>query len=122
MRQKARSILAISEELVEEHGGQVPKDLEALEGLRGVGHKTASVVMCQAFEVPAFPVDTHIYRCARRWGLSQSKTVEGVERDLKQVFPRDKWIKLHLQIIYFARAFCPARGHKVEACPISSEL
>ncbi len=121
-RQKARSILAISKALVDKYEGKVPNTLEALESLRGVGHKTASVVMCQAFNVAAFPVDTHIFRCARRWGLSKGKTVESVEKDLKAIFPKDKWIKLHLQIIYFARAFCPARGHNIANCPICQQL
>lgn len=121
-RQKTQSILAICKDLVEKHSSIVPQDFKALESLRGVGHKTASVVMSQAFNVPAFPIDTHIFRCARRWRLSKSKTVEGVERDLKAAFPEDRWIKLHLQIIYFARKYCPARGHDNKACPICSKL
>jgi endonuclease-3 len=103
--------------LIEKYNGKVPKSFEALESLPGVGHKTASVVMAQAFHVPAFPVDTHIFRCARRWGLSKGKTAEKVEEDLKKQFPRKDWIKVHLQIIYFARKFCPARG-KHHECPI----
>lgn len=118
---KAKNIWHLSKILIEEHGGKVPKTFEELEALPGVGHKTASVVMAQAFHVPAFPVDTHIYRCARRWGLSKGKTVEKVEADLKKLFPRKDWIKIHLQIIYFARQHCPARGKHV-GCPICHEL
>jgi endonuclease-3 len=118
--QKARAIHRLSEILLEEHGGQVPADMEALERLPGVGHKTASVVMAQAFGVPAFPVDTHIHRLAARWGLSRARSVEETERDLKRLFPRDRWNDLHLQIIYFGREYCPARGHDLEACPICS--
>jgi endonuclease-3 len=114
---KAKNIHRLSEILIEKYNGKVPKSFEALESLPGVGHKTASVVMAQAFHVPAFPVDTHIFRCARRWGLSKGKTVEKVEEDLKKQFSRKDWIKVHLQIIYFARKFCPARG-KHENCPI----
>lgn len=117
---KAKNIRRLSELLVERHGGEVPQDMDALEALPGVGHKTASVVMIQAFGVPAFPVDTHIHRLAARWGLSTGKSVEKTERDLKRVFPEDSWIKLHLQIIYFGREHCPARGHDLEACPICS--
>ena len=94
--------------------------VDVLSALPGVGHKTASVVMIQAFGVPAFPVDTHIHRLAARWGLSKGKSVEHTERDLKRVFPRETWIKLHLQIIYFGREHCPARGHDLKACPICS--
>jgi endonuclease-3 len=114
---KAKNIHRLSEILIEKYNGKVPKSFEALESLPGVGHKTASVVMAQAFHVPAFPVDTHIFRCARRWGLSKGKTAEKVEEDLKKQFPRKDWIKVHLQIIYFARKFCPARG-KHHECPI----
>ncbi|MCH2105333.1 MAG: endonuclease III [Planctomycetes bacterium] len=117
---KAKNIRRLSELLVERHGGEVPQDMDALEALPGVGHKTASVVMIQAFGVPAFPVDTHIHRLAARWGLSTGKSVEKTERDLKRAFPEDSWIKLHLQIIYFGREHCPARGHDLEACPICS--
>ena len=117
---KAKNIRRLSELLVERHGGGVPEDMDALEALPGVGHKTASVVMIQAFGVPAFPVDTHIHRLAARWGLSTGKSVEKTEQDLKRVFPEDSWIKLHLQIIYFGREHCPARGHDLEACPICS--
>ena len=117
---KAKNIRRLSELLVERHGGEIPEDMDALEALPGVGHKTASVVMIQAFDVPAFPVDTHIHRLAARWGLSTGKTVEKTEADLKQVFPIETWIKLHLQIIYFGREHCPARGHDLKACPICS--
>jgi endonuclease-3 len=117
---KAKNLAAMSRILVEEHGGEVPNDIEALERLPGVGHKTASVVMVQAFNEPAFPVDTHIHRLAGRWQLSRARTVEEVERDLKQVFPKDRWNVLHLQIIYFGRASCPARGHDRETCAICS--
>ena len=117
---KAKNIRRLSELLVERHDGEVPEDIDALEALPGVGHKTASVVMIQAFGVPAFPVDTHIHRLAARWGLSKGKSVEHTERDLKRVFPRESWIKLHLQIIYFGREHCPARGHDLKACPICS--
>jgi endonuclease-3 len=114
---KAKNIWKLSEILLKKHKGKVPKSLKSLEALPGVGHKTASVVMAQAFHIPAFPIDTHIFRCARRWGLSKGKTVEKVEADLKQYFPKKDWIKVHLQIILFARRFCPARG-KHDDCPI----
>jgi endonuclease III len=115
---KARNVVAMSRLLVERHGGEVPADMDALEALPGVGHKTASVVLCQAFGVPAFPVDTHIHRLAGRWGLSKARNVVEVERDLKRVFPVDTWIRRHLQIIYFGRDHCPARGHELPECPI----
>ena len=117
---KAKNIRRLSELLVERHEGEIPADMEALEALPGVGHKTASVVMIQAFDVPAFPVDTHIHRLAKRWGLSDGKSVVKTERDLKSCFPRETWIKLHLQIIYFGRELCPARGHNLKTCPICS--
>lgn len=117
---KAKNLKRLSEILVEKHGGQVPKTLEELEALPGVGHKTASVVMNQAFNLPAFPVDTHIHRLAARWGLSSGKNVETTERDLKQVFPEETWGKLHLQIIYFGRQHCPALYHDLDGCPICS--
>ena len=117
---KARNIHALSQILLDEHGGRVPADMEKLETLPGVGHKTASVVMIQAFEQPAFPVDTHIHRLAARWGLSNGKNVEKTERDLKAVFPRESWAKLHLQIIYFGREHCPALFHDLTECPICS--
>jgi len=115
---KARNIHALSHLLLEEHGGGVPADMEALERLPGVGHKTASVVMSQAFGVPAFPVDTHIHRLAARWGLSSGRNVVKTERDLKAAFPRESWNRLHLQIIFFGREYCPARSHDLGACPI----
>jgi endonuclease III len=118
---KSQAIHQLSHILIETHGGQVPADFAALEALPGVGHKTASVVMSQAFGVPAFPVDTHIHRLAYRWGLSTGKNVEKTEEDLKKIFPRDSWNKLHLQIIFFGREYCPARGHDPRACPICSK-
>lgn len=117
---KSKNIKALSEMLVQRHEGQVPDDLGALEALPGVGHKTASVVMCQAFGVPAFPVDTHIHRLAKRWGLSEGRNVVQVERDLKKLFPKRSWIKLHLQIIMFGREYCPARRHDPKECRICS--
>ena len=117
---KSKAIYDLSQILIEKHNGQVPNTFEELEALPGVGHKTASVVMIQAFDMPAFPVDTHIHRLGYRWGLSTGKSVEKTEADLKRVFPKDKWNKLHLQIIYFGREYCPARGHDPEACPICS--
>jgi endonuclease-3 len=118
--QKARSLKGLSEILVEEHGGEVPRSFEELEALPGVGHKTASVVMIQAFGLPAFPVDTHIHRLAWRWSLSDGSNVEKTERDLKKVFAEETWGKVHLQIIYFGREHCPSRNHDFEACPICS--
>jgi endonuclease-3 len=117
---KARNLRALAQQLVDRHGGAVPADFEALEALPGVGHKTASVVMTQAFGVPAFPVDTHIHRLAARWGLSSGKNVETTEADLKRAYPRQTWNLLHLQIIYFGRMYCPARGHVIATCPICS--
>ena len=115
---KAKNVKKLAETLVAEHDGEVPRQFEALEALPGVGHKTASVVMAQAFGIPAFPVDTHIHRLAARWGLSNGTTVERTERDLKAIFPESSWNKLHLQIIYFGREYCPARGHDLSSCPI----
>jgi len=117
---KAKNIRALSEILVRQHAGEVPQSFEELEALPGVGHKTASVVMAQAFGVPAFPVDTHIHRLAARWGLSDGSTVEKTEADLKRLFDSESWNTLHLQIIYFGREHCPARGHDMETCPICS--
>jgi len=117
---KAKNIHRLSELLVERHEGVVPESFQELEDLPGVGHKTASVVMAQAFGVPAFPVDTHIHRLAARWGLSNDTTVERTEKDLKAIFPRNLWNKLHLQIIFFGREYCPARGHDLTQCPICS--
>jgi endonuclease-3 len=116
--QKARAIKRLSEILVEEHDGVVPADMEALERLPGVGHKTASVVMAQAFGVPAFPVDTHIHRLAQRWGLTSGRSVAQTERDLKRLFPEDSWNRLHLQIIFYGREFCTARGCDGRICEI----
>lgn len=118
--QKAKALVGLGRLLVERHGGAVPRTFAELEALPGVGHKTASVVMAQAFAIPAFPVDTHIHRLATRWGLSEGRSVEQVERDLKAVFPQDRWIALHLQIIQFGRDRCPARFHDLAACPICS--
>jgi len=119
---KAAAISQLSVILVERHGGEVPADFAELEALPGVGHKTASVVMAQAFGVPAFPVDTHIHRLAARWGLSSGKNVEMTERDLKRLFPRESWNRLHLQIIYYGREFCTARGCDGTRCPLCREL
>lgn len=117
---KAKNLKAMANLLVERHRGGVPEDIDALEALPGVGHKTASVVMCQAFGRPAFPVDTHIHRLAARWGLSDGKNVTKTEADLKKVFPEDTWVRRHLQIIYFGREHCPARGHDLTQCEICS--
>ncbi len=117
--QKAKNLRRLSEMLAE-RGGEVPETFEELEALPGVGHKTASVVMAQAFGHPAFPVDTHIHRLARRWGLSSGANVTRTEHDLKRAFPEESWNKLHLQIIYFGREHCPALYHDLDACPICS--
>jgi len=117
---KAKNIKKLAQTLVDEHGGQVPRDMAALERLPGVGHKTASVVMSQAFNEPAFAVDTHIHRLAERWRLSNGRSVEQTERDLKRVFPRDEWARRHLQMIYFGREHCSARAHDAEECVICS--
>jgi len=119
---KAKAIKDLSQILIEQYQGNVPNTLDALEKLPGVGHKTASVVIAQAFGQDAFPVDTHIHRLAKRWGLSSAKNVEITERDLKKLFPKKDWIRLHLQMIYYARRYCPARGHEVAKCPICSAL
>jgi endonuclease-3 len=118
--QKAKAISGLSRIIVERHGGAVPRTFEELEELPGVGHKTASVVMSQAFGVPAFPVDTHIHRLAGRWGLSKARNVVETERDLKALFPEAKWNKLHLRIIYFGREHCTARGCDGHSCLICS--
>lgn len=115
---KAKAIWNLSKKILQEHQGKVPSTFEELEELPGVGHKTASVVMIHAFKKNAFPVDTHIHRCAHRWGLSSGKSVKKTEEDLKKLFLEKDWEKLHLQIIYFARAYCPARGHQKQNCPI----
>jgi endonuclease-3 len=117
---KSKYVSALAKILVEKHGGKVPRTFEELEALPGVGHKTASVVMAQAFGIPAFPVDTHIHRLAERWGLSDGKSVERTERDLKAAFPRETWIPMHLKIILFGREHCPALRHDMSACPICS--
>lgn len=117
---KSKAIWHLSKILLEKHHGKVPRNFDDLEALPGVGHKTASVVMAQAFHQPAFPVDTHIHRCAKRWGLSSGKNVVQTERDLKKLFPKKDWIKAHLQIIYFARQFCTAKKHDESICPICS--
>ena len=117
---KAKNIRALSQLLVAEYRGQVPRSLEELESLPGVGHKTAQVVVSQAFGQPAFAVDTHIHRLAYRWGLSNGKNVVQTEKDLKRLFPRERWNDLHKQIIYFGRQFCPARGHPPAACALCS--
>ncbi|MFN4255961.1 MAG: endonuclease III [Saprospiraceae bacterium] len=119
---KSKAISGLSKILVEKHGGQVPQTFAELEALPGVGHKTASVVMSQAFGFPAFPVDTHIHRLAARWGLSDGKSVEKTERDLKALFPENTWNKLHLQIIFYGRQYCPARGHDPAKCLICSRF
>lgn len=115
---KSKGIAGLSRILVEKYNGEVPSSFEALEALPSVGHKTASVVMTQWFNVPAFPVDTHIHRLAYRWGLSNGKSVEQTERDLKRLIPEQKWRDAHLQIIYFGREYCTARGHEWRSCPI----
>lgn len=115
---KAKNLSAMARILVEKHGGQVPRTFEELEALPGVGHKTAGVVMVQAFDVPAFPVDTHIHRLAQRWGLTSGKNVGQTERDLKELFPREHWNKLHLQFIYYGREHCSAHGCKGTTCEI----
>lgn len=117
---KSKNIYNLSKTLVEKYGGEVPRTFEELEALPGVGHKTASVMMIHAFKTPAFPVDTHIHRLAKRWGLSDGSSVEQTEVDLKKIFPKEEWEKRHLQIIYFGRTYCKAMGHKPEECPICS--
>ena len=119
---KSKAISELSQILIDKHDGIVPDNFEDLEFLPGVGHKTASVVMSQAFGVPAFPVDTHIHRLMHRWNLTNGKNVEQTEKDGKRLFEREIWNKLHLQIIFFGREYCPARGHVPESCPICSEI
>ncbi len=119
---KAKAIRGLSRILVEQHDRQVPEDIDALEQLPGVGHKTASVVLAQAFDHPAFPVDTHIHRLAQRWGLTKGKNVVQTERDLKRLFPREQWNRLHLQIIYYGREHCTARGCDGTKCKLCREL
>jgi endonuclease III len=118
---KSQAIFDLSHILINKHKGEVPQSFEDLEELPGVGHKTASVVMSQWFGVPAMPVDTHIHRLAIRWGLTSGKNVEVTEADLKKLFPKEKWNKLHLQIIFFGREYCPARGHIPQNCPICKD-
>lgn len=117
---KAKALSGLARQLVERHGGEVPRTLDELEALPGVGHKTASVVLCQAFGIPAFPVDTHIHRSAARWGLSDGSSVQRTERDLKRLWSESDWPRLHLQIIHFARRWCPALRHDPAGCPICS--
>jgi endonuclease-3 len=119
---KSKGIHGLSQMIIEQHGGEVPQSFEALEAMPAVGHKTASVVMSQAFGVSAFPVDTHIHRLAYRWKLSTGKNVDKTEKDLKAAFPIDTWNKVHLQIIFFGRKYCPARGHNALACPICKDF
>jgi endonuclease-3 len=118
---KSKGIHGLSKILVDKFKGEVPNTFEDLESLPAVGHKTASVVMTQWFGLPAFPVDTHIHRLAYRWGLTNGKSVEQTEKDLKRLIPKEKWNKAHLQIIYFGRQYCPARNHKWKECPICSK-
>lgn len=119
---KSSAISELSKIIIEKHQGEVPQSFEELEALPGVGHKTASVVMSQAFGVPAFPVDTHIHRLAQRWKLTSGKNVVQTEKDLKKSFNKRTWNKLHLQIIYYGREFCPARGHDIEKCKICNKI
>ena len=121
-RTKARHVKRLAQLLLERHGGEVPRSFSELEALPGVGHKTASVVMAQAFAVPAFPVDTHIHRLAQRWGLSSGESVARTETDLMRLFPRQAWNKLHLQIIFYGREHCTARGCDGTLCPLCREL
>ena len=119
---KSKGIHELSQILIDKHGGEVPMSFEALEELPAVGHKTASVVMSQAFNVPAFPVDTHIHRLMFRWGLSNGKNVVQTERDAKRLFPKNRWNELHLQIIWYGREYCPARGWNIEKDRITSAI
>jgi len=120
--QKSKALVGLAQLIMNKHGGQVPRTFEELEELPGVGHKTASVVMAQAFGVPAFPVDTHIHRLAKRWKLSAGRSVEQVERDLKKVFPEESWNQLHLRIIFYGREHCTARGCDGRKCGVCAEL
>lgn len=119
---KSKAIKNLSKILTEEYGGEVPQDIETLKKLPGVGHKTASVVVAQAFKQSAFPVDTHIHRCAKRWGLSSGTSVAQTEKDLKKLFPKNRWTTLHLQMIYYGREFCTARNHQIATCPICHHI
>jgi endonuclease-3 len=118
---KSKGIWHLSEMIVNLHGGEVPQNFTALEAMPAVGHKTASVVMAQAFNIPAFPVDTHIHRLMYRWGLTNGKSVEQTERDAKRLFPKEKWNDLHLQIIFYGREYCPARGFDLDKCIITRQ-
>ena len=120
-QQKSKGIFGLSQILIDKYDGKVPESMEAMEAMPAVGHKTASVVMVQAFGKPAFPVDTHIHRLAYRWGLSNGKSVAQTEKDLKRLIPEEKWGKVHLQMIYYGRTYCPARGHSKEDCPICNK-
>ena len=119
---KSKGIWHLSDMIIRQHNGEVPKDFAALEAMPAVGHKTASVVMSQAFGVPAFPVDTHIHRLMYRWGLSNGKSVVQTERDAKRLFPKNRWNELHLQIIWYGREYCPARGWKIEKDIITNTI
>lgn len=119
---KAQNILKLSQILIEKHQGKVPQTFEELEALPGVGHKTASCVMSQIFNIPAFAVDTHIHRLAKRWQISDGSNVEQSEKDLKEFFNKDSWNKRHLQMVYYGRQYCPARGHDLNKCPICKAL
>ncbi len=119
---KSKAIYDLSQILIDKHSGTVPASFEDLEELPGVGHKTASVVMAQSFNIPAFPVDTHIHRLAQNWKLTTGKSIDQTEKDLKRLFPKDKWNKLHLQIIFYGREYCTARGCKGLVCPICTTL
>lgn len=119
---KSKAIWNLSHILIDKYGSEVPQSFEGLESLPGVGHKTASVVMSQAFGVPAFPVDTHIHRLMYRWGLTSGKNVEQTERDAKKLFPSERWNKLHLQIIFYGREYSPARGFRIEKSPIDASI
>jgi len=119
---KSRNLHALSQQLMEKHGSIVPQTFTELEALPGVGHKTASVVLSHAFKIPTFPVDTHIHRLATRWGLSDGSSVERTESDLKRLFPKENWERLHLQIIHYGRTYCPARGHDLSKCPICAAI
>ena len=119
-RVKAKSVYLLSKQLIKKHNGKVPDNFDDLEKLPGVGHKTASVVMSQAFGYPAFAVDTHVHRCMYRWGLSSGRNVLQTEKDAKRLFPKEKWSKLHLQIIFYGREYCPARNFEIINCPITS--
>lgn len=119
---KSKGIYGLSKIILEKHGGKVPQNYEDLEALPAVGHKTAAVVMSQAFGIPAFPVDTHIHRLLYRWGLSNGKSVTQTERDAKRLFPKEKWNDLHLQIIWYGREYCPARGWNIKKDPITLKI